>query len=257
MPEKPIDIRTVSPEEYWTVFETKWTSLLSYRYLGRVNSGLDTQRGTPRRWRCATTCATRSAASWSPRCASSSPEAGGMNDDEFVPNPVIASMQILDDARDVAEAAGHPRDGPAGPPDGLQPHPHRRRRRPRPGHRHLRGHGGERWAGPRAITRRSTTRPSPSRTRPTCRRCTRCSGATRRRRRVVAAARAEPRAGLARRRPAPRASARACSRWRPPRPRRRARRDRPAADRELPLHVRGPGQGRARSGPPAEAFVRP
>ena len=45
MPETPIDIRTVSPEEYWTVFEKKWTSLLSYRYLGRVNSGLDTNEG--------------------------------------------------------------------------------------------------------------------------------------------------------------------------------------------------------------------
>ena len=26
--EQPIDIRTVTPEEYWKVFEKKWTSLL-------------------------------------------------------------------------------------------------------------------------------------------------------------------------------------------------------------------------------------
>jgi hypothetical protein len=36
------------------------------------------------------------------------PEAGGMNDDEFVPNPVIASMQILDEARGVAKLRAIP-----------------------------------------------------------------------------------------------------------------------------------------------------
>jgi hypothetical protein len=37
-----------------------------------------------------------------------SPEAGGMNDDEFVPNPVIASMHIVDDARDVKKLRAVP-----------------------------------------------------------------------------------------------------------------------------------------------------
>ena len=36
------------------------------------------------------------------------PEAGGMNDDEFVPNPVIASMQILDEARGVQKLRAIP-----------------------------------------------------------------------------------------------------------------------------------------------------
>ncbi len=100
MPEDPIDIRTVPVEEYWKVFEKKWTSLLSYRYLGRVNSGLDTNHG-------AEFMAIRhdmrnplGGIMVAPLCIFS-PEAGGMNDDEFVPNPVIASMQIVDDARGV------------------------------------------------------------------------------------------------------------------------------------------------------------
>ena len=34
----PDDIRTVSDEEYWKVFERKWTGLLSYKYLGRTHT---------------------------------------------------------------------------------------------------------------------------------------------------------------------------------------------------------------------------
>src|SRR2546423_3663884 len=101
MAEQPIDIRTVSAEEYWTVFEKKWTSLLSYRYLGRVNSGLD--RDGEGADRMALRHDMRNAAGGlmaAPLCIFT-PEAGGMNDDEFVPNPVIASMQIVDPARDV------------------------------------------------------------------------------------------------------------------------------------------------------------
>jgi hypothetical protein len=36
------------------------------------------------------------------------PEAGGMNDDEYVPNPVIASMQVLDDAKGVRALRSKP-----------------------------------------------------------------------------------------------------------------------------------------------------
>ena len=96
------DIRTVSAEEYWKVFEKKWTSLLSYRYLGRRNSGLDTNDDghggeMPLRYDMRNLLGGIMAA---PLCIAS-PEAGGMNDDNFVPNPVIASMQILDDAKGV------------------------------------------------------------------------------------------------------------------------------------------------------------
>ena len=37
-----------------------------------------------------------------------SPESGGMNDDEYVPNPVIASMQILDEAHGVQKLRSFP-----------------------------------------------------------------------------------------------------------------------------------------------------
>ena len=107
MPETPIDIRTVSAEEYWTVFEKKWTSLLSYRYLGRVNSGLDTNEGAEEMALRHDMCNPLGGIMVAPLCIFT-PEAGGMNDDEFVPNPVIASMQILDEARDVVKLRAIP-----------------------------------------------------------------------------------------------------------------------------------------------------
>jgi hypothetical protein len=100
MPETPIDIRTVSPDEYWKVFEKKWTSLLSYRYLGRVNAGLDKNPGAEHMTLRHDMRNGLGGIMVAPLCIFS-PEAGGMNDDEFVPNPVIASMQIMDDARGV------------------------------------------------------------------------------------------------------------------------------------------------------------
>lgn len=101
MAEQPIDIRTVSPDEYWKVFEKKWTSLLSYRYLGRVNEGLD--KGAEGVNQMALRHDMRNASGgmlMAPLCIFT-PEAGGMNDDEYVPNPVIASMQLVDPAHDV------------------------------------------------------------------------------------------------------------------------------------------------------------
>lgn len=100
MPEVPSDIRTVPAEEYWKIFEKKWTSLLSYRYLGRVNSGLDTNKGAEYMALRHDMRNTAGGIMVAPLCIFS-PEAGGMNDDEFVPNPVIASMQVVDDARGV------------------------------------------------------------------------------------------------------------------------------------------------------------
>jgi hypothetical protein len=107
MSDKPIDIRTVSPEEYWTVFEKKWTSLLSYRYLGRVNSGLDRNEGAEQMALRHDMRNHLGGILAAPLCIFS-PEAGGMNDDEFVPNPVIASMQIVDDASDVKKLRAVP-----------------------------------------------------------------------------------------------------------------------------------------------------
>ena len=100
MPEDPVDIRNVPVEEYWKVFEKKWTSLLSYRYLGRVHSGLDSNQGGGSMAVRHDMRNTVGGIMVAPLCIFS-PEAGGMSDDEFVPNPVIASMQVVDDARGV------------------------------------------------------------------------------------------------------------------------------------------------------------
>lgn len=106
-PDQPIDIRTVSPEEYWKVFENKWTSLLSYRYLGRVNAGLDKGDGAEHMLLRHDMRNPDGGIMVAPLCIFS-PEAGGMNDDEFVPNPVIASMQVVDDARGVRRLRSFP-----------------------------------------------------------------------------------------------------------------------------------------------------
>lgn len=98
----PEDIRTVPAEKYWDHFETVWTGLLSYRYLGRRHGGIDRYEG---RQTMALRHDMRNPAGGimaAPLCIAS-PESGGMADDFYVPNPVIASMQVVDDARDVAE----------------------------------------------------------------------------------------------------------------------------------------------------------
>src|ERR1700684_3145678 len=96
----PEDIRNVSADEYWKEFGTRWTALLSYRYLGRVNEILDAgveAASMPLRHDMRNALGGIMAA---PLCIAS-PESGGMADDFYVPNPVIASMQVVDDARDV------------------------------------------------------------------------------------------------------------------------------------------------------------
>jgi acyl-coenzyme A thioesterase PaaI-like protein len=96
----PKDIRTLSEDEYWKTFERKWLGLLSYRYLGRTHTfdkNGDNRMKLRRDMRNA-----NGGIMAAPLCIAS-PESGGMDDDEFVPNPVIASMLILDDARDVRE----------------------------------------------------------------------------------------------------------------------------------------------------------
>jgi hypothetical protein len=101
MSEKPIDIRTVSQDEYWKFFEKRWTSLLSYRYIGRVDAELDANAegvgSMALRHDMRNAIGGVMAA---PLCIFS-PEAGGMNDNRQVPNPVIHSIHILDDARGV------------------------------------------------------------------------------------------------------------------------------------------------------------
>jgi hypothetical protein len=87
--------------EHWKLFEKQWTSLLSYRYIGRVNDELDADKTGFGQMRLRHDM--RNAAGGvmvAPLCIFA-PEAGGMTDSRQVPNPVIQSVQILDDARGV------------------------------------------------------------------------------------------------------------------------------------------------------------
>ncbi|MDA0371347.1 MAG: hypothetical protein O3C62_06225 [Actinomycetota bacterium] len=98
--ERPVDIRNTDPDAYWETFAEKWTSLLTYRYLGRqwdsLDSGVEGAFLTVRHDMRNELGGIMAA----PLCVAS-PECGGFNDDEVVPNPLIASMQILDPAPDV------------------------------------------------------------------------------------------------------------------------------------------------------------
>ena len=95
------DIRATSGEEYWEELRRRWTSLLIYRYLGRSFANLDSGPADPTmklRHDMRNACGGVLAA---PLCIAS-PEGGGISDEFAVPNPVIHSLQILDDARDVS-----------------------------------------------------------------------------------------------------------------------------------------------------------
>jgi hypothetical protein len=94
------DIRDTSDEQYWEELRTRWTSLLSYRYIGRNHSGLN---AGPVDNTVTLRHDMRNAAGGimvAPLCITA-PESGGFSDSFAVPNPVIQSMQILDDARGV------------------------------------------------------------------------------------------------------------------------------------------------------------
>jgi hypothetical protein len=97
----PGDIRDAPVGEYWDRFERRWTGLLSYRYLGRTSAALDRGGGETMRLRHDMRNPSGGVMA-APLCIAS-PESGGMADDAYVPNPVIASLHILDDARDVGE----------------------------------------------------------------------------------------------------------------------------------------------------------
>jgi hypothetical protein len=97
------DIRELKddPEAYAAELERRWTGLLSYRYIGRnhgsMNTGPEDNTVTLRR-------DMRNAAGGllvAP-LSISSPEGNVGSDLVAVPNPVIHSCQILDDARDVS-----------------------------------------------------------------------------------------------------------------------------------------------------------
>jgi hypothetical protein len=103
----PEDIRQASADEYWKQFESKWTNLLTYRYLGRTHPVLDRGASTvsqtmPLRFDMRNAIGGVMAAP----LVISSPEGGGFADDFCVPNPVTQSLHILDDARGVTQVDG-------------------------------------------------------------------------------------------------------------------------------------------------------
>jgi hypothetical protein len=101
----PTDIRDADRDRYWEEFETRWTGLLSYRYLGRSHVGFDRQADPSRRDTMRLRFDMRNRAGGvmaAPLCIAS-PEAGGFSDLNAVPNPIVASMQIIDPAADVGE----------------------------------------------------------------------------------------------------------------------------------------------------------
>jgi hypothetical protein len=98
---KPSDIRGNSPDEYWKSFEEKWTSLLTYRYLGREWGSLDNNVAEGHFMKLRHDMRNSTGGIMAAPLCVASPECGGFNDNVVVPNPLIASMQILDPARDV------------------------------------------------------------------------------------------------------------------------------------------------------------
>ena len=94
------DIRKVAPAQHWQAFEQMWTGLMTYRYLHKETPLLDAgveKETMPLRHDMRNAHGGVMAA---PLCiACPEPYLG---DDEAVPAPVIASLQILDDARGVA-----------------------------------------------------------------------------------------------------------------------------------------------------------
>jgi hypothetical protein len=96
------DIRDLSDntEEYRDELTKRWSSLLSYRYIGRNHGSMNTG---PVDNTVALRHDMRNAAGglMVAPISISSPEGGGRTDMVAVPNPVIHSCQILDDARDV------------------------------------------------------------------------------------------------------------------------------------------------------------
>jgi hypothetical protein len=95
------DIREVGAEDYWQELRQRWGALLSYRYIGRQFDSMNTTAVDPTvRLRHDM----RNAAGGimaAPLAISCPGGGGGKSDLEGVPNPVIHSLQILDDARGV------------------------------------------------------------------------------------------------------------------------------------------------------------
>ena len=95
------DIRTTTSEDHWSEFETAWTALMTYRYLGKLSPELDTgvvRETMPLRHDMRNATGGILAA---PLCIAS-PEPHWL-DSQCVPAPVVMSYEVLDPARDVRQ----------------------------------------------------------------------------------------------------------------------------------------------------------
>ncbi len=96
----PKDIRGTSEEQYWEELRQRWGALLSYRYLGRrfssMNSNVTDETMVLR-------SDMRNPAGGIMPCVFGifCPTASGPSDLEAVPNPVISSYQVIDDGAGV------------------------------------------------------------------------------------------------------------------------------------------------------------
>jgi hypothetical protein len=93
------DIRTTDTEEYWETLRQRWGALMSYRYLGRQFSSMNNVNDDTVTLRHDMRNATGGILA-QVFCISA-PGGGGPSDLEVVPNPVIHSLQILDNGNDV------------------------------------------------------------------------------------------------------------------------------------------------------------
>jgi hypothetical protein len=94
------DIRKTAGEDYWAELRSRWGALLSYRYIGKRFSSMNNVADAP----VALRHDMRNAAGGvmvAPLAIACPGGGGGKSDLEAVPNPVVHSIQILDDARDV------------------------------------------------------------------------------------------------------------------------------------------------------------
>jgi hypothetical protein len=94
------DIREVSDEQYSEELRRKWGALLSYRYIGAAFGSMNTTAVDPT-VRLRRDMRNPVGGIMAAPLAISCPSVGGKIDLEAVPNPVIHSLQVLDDARDV------------------------------------------------------------------------------------------------------------------------------------------------------------
>ena len=97
------DIRELKDDKdaYAAELERRWSGLLSYRYIGRRYDDMDVGEDIDNTVRVRHDFRNSTGGLLMAPLAIASPEGGGVNDLEAVPNPVIHSAQLIDPAHDV------------------------------------------------------------------------------------------------------------------------------------------------------------